>query len=139
MEISAESFTKSAKADHGIENVLASYVRRRSMSIKDIQNEWGLTDGEARGVMYASASRATIRKVLKHPRGGWSVGLMLLTGVIGHDLSEHIEQRRIHEREQYKTMERRLREMAADLTAVRAVDSVGRSERTRSADRHPGV
>ncbi|MCU9611742.1 hypothetical protein OEK97_27940, partial [Escherichia coli] len=87
MENPAKNFALSAEPEHGFENVLASYVRRRCMSIKDIQNEWGLTDGEARGVMYAQASRATLRKIIKSKRGGWSLGLVLLTGVIGHDLA----------------------------------------------------
>ena len=123
MEIREEHFTKSAKADHGFEHVLASYVRRKGMSIKAIQNEWGLTDGEARGVMYATASRSTLRKIIKHPAcGGWSLGLMLLHGVIGHDLAEHIERTRANERNQYERMDAGLRQMAADLPAVLGLD-----------------
>lgn len=125
MEIREEHFTQSAKADHGFENVLASYVRRRGMSIKAIQNEWDLTDGEARGVMYASASRATLRKIIKSKNGGWSIGLMLLHGVIGHDLAEHIERTRANERKQYERMDASLRKMAADLPAVLGVDGPG--------------
>ena len=118
MEIREEHFTKSARPDCGFETVLASYVRRKGMSIKAIQNEWGLTDGEARGVMYASASRSTIRKIIKSKNGGWSLGLMLLHGVIGHDLATHIERTRAHERSQYERMDAGLRKMAADLPAV---------------------
>lgn len=125
MEIREESFTKSAKADHGFEHVLASFVRRQGMSIKAIQNEWDLTDGEARGVMYSSASRATIRKIIKHKRGGYRVGLMLLHGVIGHDLAEHIERTRADERKQFERMDSCLRKMAADLPAVLGVGASG--------------
>jgi hypothetical protein len=122
MEIREEHFTKSAKADHGFEHVLASHVRRRGMSIKDIQNQWSLTDGEARGVMYAQASRATLRKIVKSPNGGWELGLMLLSGVIGHDLNTHIERKRAHERASFERMDAGLRKMAADLPAVLGLD-----------------
>jgi len=115
-EIREESFMVSAKADHGFEHVLASYVRRRDMSIKDIQREWNLTDGEARGVLYEQASRATLRKIVK--AGGWDIGLALLTGVIGHDLTHHIERRRAHERAAFDRIDGGLRKMAADLSAV---------------------
>lgn len=126
MEIRENDCTVSARPDHGFENVLASYVRRKGMSIKAIQNEWGLTDGEARGVMYASASRSTLRKIIKHERGGWTLGIMLLHGVIGHSLPEHIERARANERKQYERMDAGLRQMAADLPAVLGLDRPGR-------------
>ena len=122
MTYSEEDCTISAEPDFGFENVLASYVRRRGMSIKAIQNEWNLTDGEARGVMYAQASRATVRKILKAKNGGWELGLMLLSGVIGHDLETHIERKRAHERACYERMDAGLRKMAADLGSVCGVD-----------------
>ena len=123
MEIPTEFFTQSAKADHGFEQVLASYVRRMGMSVKAIQNEWNLTDGEARGVMYASASRSTLRKIMKSKNGGWEIGLMLVSGVVGHSLSEHIERKRAHEKAIYDRMDASLRQMAADLPAVLGLDS----------------
>jgi hypothetical protein len=125
MENPANNFGHSATPDHGFENVLASYVRRRCMSIKDIQNEWGLTDGEARGVMYAQTSRATLRKIIKSNNGGWELGLMLLSGVIGHDLQTHIERKRAHERACYERMDAGLRKMAADCGAVLGLDRSG--------------
>jgi len=125
MDFSHEDCAVSAKPDHGFENVLASYVRRRGMSIKAIQNEWNLTDGEARGVMYAQASRSTLRKIIKSKNGGWSLGLMLLHGVIGHDLAEHIERKRADERKHYERMDAGLRKMAADIPAVLGLDRSG--------------
>lgn len=125
MKIREEDFTHSASPESGFETVLASYVRRRGMSIKAIQNEWNLTDGEARGVMYAQASRSTLRKIIKHKRGGWSLGLMLLHGVIGHDLAEHVERTMAHERKQYERVDASLRKMAADLPAVLGLDGSG--------------
>ena len=44
MENPAKNFGHSAP-EHGFENVLASYVRSRTMSIKDIQKEWAALTG----------------------------------------------------------------------------------------------
>lgn len=126
MENPANNFAHSAEPDHGFENVLANHVRRRCMSIKDIQTEWNLTDGEARGVMYAQASRSTLRKIIKHQRGGWSLGIMLLHGVIGHSLPEHIERTRADERNKYERMDTGLRKMAADLPVLFGLDDTRR-------------
>lgn len=124
MEIREENFMTSADPDAGFEGALATYVRRHSMSIKDIQNQWNLTDGEARGVLYGQASRGTLRKIVK--AGGWDIGLALLTGVIGHDLTHHIEKRRAHERAQFERIDSGLRKMAADLPVVLGVGDAGR-------------
>lgn len=128
MTVREQNFMTSAKACHGFEDVLSSYVRRRAMSIKDIQREWNLTDGEARGVLYGQASRATLRKIVK--AGGWEIGLALLTGVIGHDLQTHVTQtKRMRDAERRKEEERdqRLVEMARDLRSVADLAVGGRA------------
>ena len=128
MTVREQNFMTSAKPDHGFENVLASYVRRRAMSIKDIQREWNLTDGEARGVLYAQCSRATLRKIVK--TGGWDMGLMLLTGVIGHDLQTHVTQAmrmRDAQRRDEEIRDQRLLEMARDLRSVADLAVGGRA------------
>ena len=128
METSAKSFAKNASPDHGFENVLASYVRRRAMSIKNIQREWNLTDGEARGVLYAQCSRATLRKIVK--TGGWDMGLMLLTGVIGHDLETHItrtKRMRDAQRRDEEIRDQRLLEVARDLRSLADLAVGGRA------------
>lgn len=128
MEIREQNYATSAKPDHGFENVLASYVRRRAMSIKDIQREWNLTDGEARGVLYAQCSRATLRKIVK--TGGWDMGLMLLTGVIGHDLETHItrtKRMRDAQRRDEEIRDQRLLEVARDLRSLADLAVGGRA------------
>lgn len=124
-EVREELFTQSARPDFGFEHVLASYVRRKGMSIKAIQNEWNLTDGEARGVMYAQASRSTLRKIIKHKRGGWTLGILLLQGVIGHSLPDHIERTRANERKQFERIDAGLRKMADDFSSVCGLDGPG--------------
>ena len=121
MEIREQDYTRSAKPDFGMEHVLASYVRRKRWSIKEIMTRFRLTDGQARGVMYAAASRSTLNHVIKV--GGWRIGLMLIAGVVGHTLSEHIERKRAHEKAIYDRMDASLRQMAADLPAVLGLDS----------------
>ena len=76
--------------------------------------------------MYAQASRSNLRKIIKSKQGGWSLGLVLLTGVIGHDLAEHIERTRADERKKYERMDTGLRKMAADLPAVLGLDDTRR-------------
>ncbi len=129
-DFDAESFFVSTCPDHGLENVLASYVRRQEMSLKDIQRRWDLTEGKARGVMYATCGRAVIRDILRHPNGGWDMGLMLLTGVIGHDLQTHVtETKRMRDaqRRDEEVRDQRLLEMARDLRSVADLAVGGRA------------
>jgi hypothetical protein len=59
---------------------------------KAVEREWGLSPDEARGVIEATASAATIDKVWK--AGGWAVALPVLSSVIGCSLETHIQQER---------------------------------------------
>jgi hypothetical protein len=59
---------------------------------KAVEREWGLSPDEARGVIEATASAATIDKVWK--AGGWAVALPVLSSVIGCSLETHINQER---------------------------------------------
>ena len=68
---------------------------------KAVEREWGLSPDEARGVIEATASAATIDKVWK--AGGWAVALPVLSSVIGCSLETHIQQER---RKQLETAQR---------------------------------
>jgi hypothetical protein len=59
---------------------------------KAVEREWGLSADEARGVIEATASAATIDKVWR--AGGWAVALPVLSSVIGCSLETHINQER---------------------------------------------
>lgn len=67
VQISDKSF-----ADFTTKNAWAKYVRNRwrTNTVCEVQREWGLTDGEARGVVYAQASQPTIDKIKRSRRGG---------------------------------------------------------------------
>lgn len=88
-------------ADFGLRNALAGYVRRRwpHLTIAAVSAEWGLTEGQARGVVYATPGHGVIDEIIKHKRGGWPLLLELAAEVIGTRLETHLEAERVqHER-----------------------------------------
>ena len=84
-------------------DALASYCEARWPvgRRKAVEREWGLSPDEARGVIEATASAATIDKVWR--AGGWAVALPVLSSVIGCSLETHIQQER---RKQLETAQR---------------------------------
>lgn len=68
---------------------------------KAVEREWGLSPDEARGVIEATASAATIDKVWK--AGGWAVALPVLSSVIGCSLESFMQTER---RKQLETANR---------------------------------
>lgn len=100
----------------GIENALAAHVRNRwpTNTLDQIAREWGLTTGEARGVLYAQASRRTLNKIIRHRRGGWKLWIELLGSVTGVTFDQFIEQERLrirHEQEAAAARDKRLGEV----------------------------
>lgn len=79
MRIRDEFVTKTA-AKLSTKNAWALYVRRRwpQNTVNHVCIEWDLTDGEARGLVFASGSQRTIDKVIDHPRGGFGLALLIL-------------------------------------------------------------
>ena len=59
---------------------------------KAVEREWRLSPDEARGVIEATASAATIDKVWK--AGGWAVALPVLSSVIGESLEDFMQTER---------------------------------------------
>jgi hypothetical protein len=94
---------------------------------KAVEREWGLSPDEARGVIEATASAATIDKVWR--AGGWAVALPVLSSVIGCSLETHIQQER---RKQLETANR----TGALVRHLRAV-SGPRSDRRASGGVEP--
>ena len=110
-------------SDFGLEQALASYVRRRwpSNTLENVSAEWDLTPGEARGVVYEQASRTTLNKVLRHRRGRFRLGIELLEAITGEQLESFIETQAAQaarERAEWEARERRLQRMREDLDAL---------------------
>jgi hypothetical protein len=78
MKIRDDFVVKSA-ATLSTKNAWALYVRRRwpQNTVNHCCIEWDITDGEARGLVFAQASQRTIDKVLDHPRGGMRLALLI--------------------------------------------------------------
>jgi hypothetical protein len=106
-------------------NALARIVRRRwqTKTVLEVMAEWDLTEGEAKGVVYAQASRTTIDKIKHHPRGGWSVMLEVDAMVIGVTLEEHLQrqqERLDRERQTIEEQGRRNRVVADRISLFRS-------------------
>lgn len=104
--------------DFGMENSLAGIVRRRwpSATIENVAAEWSLTEGQAKGVVYGTASRSTLNKILKHRRGGFGLWLEIIAEVTGERLDGYLTreaERARHERTNWEAEERRLAQLEA--------------------------
>lgn len=110
--------------DRSMSDALAVYVAQ-SFPVqgrrKAVANEWGLGLDEARTVIEARPSRATLDRIFKHPNGGWRVILPVMGAVVGQTADAFIireKERLSNERREYEARENRLVEMARDLRAV---------------------
>ena len=119
-------------------DALARYVAisaprgRRSWA----EREWDLTPDQARAVVEATASAATIDQIWKHPNGGWAVLLPVMGAVIGQELDDFIKS----ERKKHVEHARRSNALGRDLRALAAgrprpaaelADAAGRRRRSR--------
>jgi hypothetical protein len=130
VEISSKSVRESS-FPLSTKNAWAKYVRNRwpTNTLCAVQAEWGLTEGEARGVLYAQASQPTIDKILdreeaKRPLGAFKLGLVILQIRTQTDLSEFIirqAEEAAHERLRWEQEERRLAELQARLSGCGSV------------------
>lgn len=117
MKVREQSCTPFLADDYGLENALAAYVRRRwpENTVKHVMGQFGLTDGLARGVVYATATRRGLNQCVR--KGGWSLWLILGAMLFGHALETHIERERERERKSWEAMDRGLGRLAGSLRA----------------------
>jgi hypothetical protein len=126
VKISYENFRTSSKSvGFSTKNAWARWARQRypNNGVKGLMAEFGLTEGEAKGLIYAQASQPTIDKLLDHPRGGFGLGLEILAIRTGISLEQYIEdqargaadeRRRAEDRERYlESLEARWRARTA--------------------------
>jgi hypothetical protein len=127
MKVSEQYVPESPADDYGLENALAAYVRRRwpENTVKHVMGHFDLTDGLARGVVYATATRRGLNQCVR--KGGWSLWLILGAMLFGHALEIHIERERERERKSWERVDRSLGSMGERL---RSLSDVGRDSRS---------
>lgn len=131
VEISSK-FIRKSSSRVSTKNAWAKYVRQRwpANTLGAVQAEWDLTEGEARGVLYAQASQPTIDKImdredLRRPCGGFRIGLEILaikTGTALEDYIAHQAEEARRERTEWEAEERRLAILQARLAGLDSVD-----------------
>lgn len=119
MEIREFSRAKREK-DYGLENALAKHVRNRwpDKAVAYVQHEWDLSESEAAKVVYANASKNTLKKLLHHKRGGFGLFIELLSEATGTKLEEYITRQAERAENERRTWEAEERRLAALRTAV---------------------
>lgn len=114
--------------DRSMSDALSVYVEQTFPAQgrrKAVAQHWGLGLDEARTVIEARPSRATLDRIFKHPNGGWRVILPVMGAVVGQSADAfilHEKERLADERRQYEEREARLGQMARDLRAVVGLD-----------------
>ncbi len=121
LEISSENVARSSLR-LSTKNAWAKWARNLypNNGVKALQAYWGLTEGEAKGVVYAQASQTTIDKLLDHPRGGFGLGLEILAIRTATKLEQYIETQANEarrERNRWDAEEQRLAVLEASLRA----------------------
>lgn len=111
--------------DYGLENALAKWVRNRwpDKTPVHVQAHFGLSESEALKVVYANASKNTLKKLLHHKRGGFGLFLELLCEATGTSLETFIEKQAEEARREaaeYEARERTLEAMSARLAQSRS-------------------
>lgn len=103
-----------SKSDYGLENALAKWVRNRWPD-KTVQHVAGhfrsLTEAEALKVVYGTASKNTLNRLLHDKNGGPGLFVQLVLDATGCTLEQYIaEQARKaeHERARWEAEERKL-------------------------------
>ena len=112
--------------EFGLENALAGYVRRRwpDKTVGHVQHEFDLSESQALKVVYANASKNTLREILHHKRGGFQLFLSLISDVTGVTLEAYIEQQAAEarrERAEWQSREQHLANISARLSEPRSV------------------
>ena len=115
------------KADYGLENALAKYVRNRwtDKTVAYVAHEWDLSESEAAKVVYANASKNTLNKILHHKRGGPKLFVGLVFDATNTTLEQYITQQaegaRL-ERIEWEAEEHRLALLQARLSGCGGLD-----------------
>jgi hypothetical protein len=102
---------------------------------KAVEREWNLSPDEARGVIEATASAATIDKVWK--AGGWAVALPVLSSVIGESVEDFLTTERRKQLEVAQRTGALVRHLRAVSGPVPDAGPAGRIEPPSEGVSHP--
>lgn len=124
-------------------DALADYAARRwpkGSRRKAVAEEWGLSADEARAVCQGSASQATLDRVWRHKRGGWSLVLAVFSRLLGEGIDQHLAR----ERERHVERVERLDALAESIRPHRNsgrddVPGIAPGARIERADRRGGM
>lgn len=120
-----EDFRAKREKDYGLENALAKYVRNRwpDKTPVYVAHHFGLSDSEAVKIVYGTASKNLLNKLLHHKHGGFALFVLLAAEVTGVTLEEHIHQQAEEarrERTQWEARERHLAALSARVSEHRS-------------------
>lgn len=129
--------------DRATSDALAEFVRLQwpTHTRKHVEKEWGLSPEEAKTIVEARASKATLDRIWKHRNGGWRVLLPVMGAVVGQTADAFIieERKRLaRERDEYEAQSARMAALGRDFLAVFSVGPGGADSRNASADRERG-
>lgn len=129
-------FSPRLSLDRTMADALAVYVEQTFPKLgrrNAVAKHWGLGNEEARTVIEARPSKATLDRIWKHKNGGWPVLIPVMGAVVGQSVDAFIiteKERLADERREYEEREARLGTLARDL---RTVVPLGLGERPRRA------
>lgn len=111
---------KRENRDFGLENALAGWVRREfpDKTIPHVAHYFDLSDSEAAKVVYAQASKNTLKKLLHHKRGGFGLFVELLADACNTSLELYLKTQAERAADERKSWEARQRSHEALLALV---------------------
>ncbi len=119
----SNDFIRKSSLTLSTKNAWAQWARRRwpNNGLKGAMADFGLSEGEARGLIYATVSQSTIDKLLEHRFGGFALGLEILAIKTGITLEQHIEHQAreaANARSEWEARERHIARLRSSLCAV---------------------
>lgn len=125
VKISDDFIPVSTDEPFGLENGLAAYVRRRwpQNTVKNVMGHYGLSEGLARGVVYATGGLRGLNACIK--KGGWPLLLFIGAAVLRCRIEAYINEERERERISWRDRDQRLGDMGRGLRALADLDCDG--------------
>jgi hypothetical protein len=107
-------------ADYGIKNALAAYVRRRwpENTVKSVMREFDLSEGKARGVVFANSTFSALDHINQHTNGGPLLVAQICAAAAGRSLVAEAERAHENAQKSWETRDRGLSRLSGSLRAL---------------------